>query len=116
MNPKKNHQFNRKAVTHVKCLRCGLEQPKGKTCSGCQKDFAVYFCDVCNLYDDLGDKKGIYHCDKCGICRVGGKDNLYHCDSCGCCMNKTMENNHKCMNKRIDYDCPVCFADLHTSR
>ena len=25
MNPKKNHQFNRKEVTHVKCLRCGQE-------------------------------------------------------------------------------------------
>jgi ribosomal protein S27E len=31
-------------------------------------------------------------------------------------MNKNMEGNHKCTNRRTDYDCPVCMANLHSSR
>jgi len=90
MNPKKNHQLERKKVTFVKCLRCQKEQPKGKTCSDCGKDFAKYYCDICSLYDDMGEQKGVYHCEKCGICRVGGADKFFHCDNCGCCLSKLM--------------------------
>ena len=32
MDIKKNHRIDRHAVTHVKCLRCGLLQEKSATC------------------------------------------------------------------------------------
>lgn len=30
---------------------------------------ADYFCSVCNLFDNQGQQKQIFHCDGCGICR-----------------------------------------------
>lgn len=49
---KKNHRIDRHAVTHVKCSRCQLLQPKSKTCQGCHVDFSPYYCSICTLYDD----------------------------------------------------------------
>lgn len=116
LDPKKNHQFERKAVTHVKCMRCQTEQPKCKTCTKCKEDFAKYFCGTCSLYDDLGDQKKIFHCEKCTICRVGGREQTYHCDTCECCLNIAMKDNHKCVNNRLKQDCPICLEELHDSR
>jgi RING finger and CHY zinc finger domain-containing protein 1 len=96
LDPKKNHQLKRHEVKKVKCLRCGNIQPKSKTCEKCKEDFAKYFCSVCCLYDDDGDKKGVFHCDGCGICRVGGKENFFHCDNCVACLSIFMKDNHKC--------------------
>ena len=73
MDPKKNHQLNRHKVTKIKCLRCNTVQPKARACINCKEEFAKYFCEICCLYDDNGDKKGFFHCDGCGICRAGGK-------------------------------------------
>ena len=100
-DPKKNHKLDRHKVTHVKCLRCKHEQPKGKTCIKCKKDFSLYYCSICSLYDDKFQEKEIFHCDKCGICRVGGRDKTYHCDTCGCCLQLQMKGNHKCSEARL---------------
>lgn len=116
LDPKKNHQFNRYKVTRVKCLRCQAEQPKSKTCTSCNKDFAVYFCSICSLYDDKGKDKQIYHCEKCGICRVGGQNNFYHCENCGCCLANHMKDNHECINQRLEKDCVVCLEGMQNSR
>ncbi len=62
-------------------------QKPGDKCIKCEIVFAKYFCSVCNLYDDNGEKKGIYHCDKCGICRVGPAKKYFHCDSCNACLH-----------------------------
>ena len=93
-DPKKNHKLDRHKVTHVKCLRCGVEQPKGKTCQACRKDFALYYCPTCSLYDDKAAEKGVFHCDGCGICRVGGRDNFFHCDTCGLCLGLALKDSH----------------------
>lgn len=96
MNPKLNHQFDRHKVTTIKCLRCEEVQAKSKTCVKCKVDFAGYYCEICALYDDDFEKKKIFHCEKCGICRVGGKENTFHCDVCECCLSLTQKNNHLC--------------------
>jgi hypothetical protein len=31
-----------------------------------------------------------YHCDKCGMCRVGGASNFFHCDKCGGCFRTSV--------------------------
>ena len=43
-----------------------------------------YTCLICNLFDD-SDKRQ-YHCDQCGICRIGGKENFFHCKVCNMCL------------------------------
>lgn len=36
------------------------------------------------FFDDDVSKQQ-FHCDDCGICRVGGRQNFFHCATCGCC-------------------------------
>ncbi len=47
----------------------------------------------------MEDKDGVYHCDKCGICRVGGKENFKHCDTCGMCIDVEFFDTHKCQGE-----------------
>lgn len=114
VDPKLHHQFDRHAVTKVKCLKCNLEQPKSKTCTQCKVDFAAYYCEICSFYDN-DTSKNVYHCDKCGICRVGGRDSQFHCDRCGCCYVMSMKDNHQCKDNRFKQDCPICLTDMHNS-
>lgn len=116
MDIKKNHRIDRHAITHVKCLRCDMVQPKSDTCIGCKQRFAKYYCDICTLYDDMSEEKGIYHCDKCGICKVGGRESSYHCDGCNCCYKLPMDENHVCQKDLLRQNCSVCLEDLSVSR
>lgn len=50
-----------------------------------------------------------FHCDECGICRIGGRDNFFHCATCGCCYATTLQDKHKCVEKSMHHNCPVCF-------
>lgn len=81
-DPKLQHQLERKAVANVRCTRCSLEQAPQRECRGCGLVLGDYFCAVCVLYDDEGAKKGLWHCDGCGLCRAGegGRDAFFHCD------------------------------------
>ena len=38
----------------------------------------------CQFFDD-DLTRGQFHCDDCGICRVGGAANFFHCSTCACC-------------------------------
>lgn len=113
---RKNHRINRHAVTHVKCLRCDLLQPKSAECQGCHNSFSKYYCAICSLYDDKSEEKGIYHCDKCGICKVGGRETSFHCDGCNCCYKLPMRDDHVCVQNRLNQNCSVCLEDLNCSR
>ena len=83
-----DHPLIRKETKNMLCMLCGHAQPAGLECMECSERAAWYYCEVCKLWDD-DTEKSIYHCDECGICRVGkglGKD-FYHCkvgffDSC----------------------------------
>ena len=67
------------------------------------------------LYEDGKSKsKGIFHCDKCGICRKGKRDDYLHCDTCNACLLKENEP-HKCIEKLLESDCPICHGFLFTS-
>lgn len=43
-----------------------------------------FTCLICNLFDD--EDKDQYHCDGCGICRIGGRNNFFHCEVCNMCL------------------------------
>lgn len=116
LDPKRHHNFERHKVTTIKCLKCNTVQPKSNTCQKCEVQFAKYYCGVCVFFDDKGIDKKIFHCDKCGICRVGPSERFFHCDKCGMCLNIAMKDNHMCKEQAYKEDCPVCLTDLHTSR
>ena len=82
-------------------------------CFTCGSEFAKYFCQICNLFDDAVHKL-YFHCHKCGICRQGGRDNFRHCETCACCVSVKQE--HKCTPNALSNDCPICLSSLFESR
>jgi len=113
-DPKKAHQLDRKAVKTVQCMRCNTVQDADKTCASCGITLGAYWCPTCVLLDDVD--KGQFHCDKCGICRVGGQENHTHCDKCGICVKTAAFAEHSCASNAALTDCSVCLESLHTSR
>lgn len=106
--------MDRHAVKSVACLQCELEQPPAAACTGCGHSFGTYFCAVCNLFDDDASKRQ-FHCDACGICRVGGRDNFFHCETCGACYGCELRDNHVCVPDAMQRDCPICLEYLFDS-
>ncbi len=75
-----DHSLNRRKTENMLCMLCGRAQPAGDICVDCGEPGARYYCDFCKLWDD-DNTKSIYHCNDCGICRVGqglGRD-FFHC-------------------------------------
>jgi RING finger/CHY zinc finger protein 1 len=113
-DPKKAHQLDRFAVKWVRCGKCDLEQQVQRNCNGCGHLFGEYFCPICKFFDD-DLSKGVFHCDGCGICRVGGRENFFHCSACGCCYAVQLRSNHKCISGAMHHNCPVCLENLFHS-
>ncbi|KAK2178840.1 hypothetical protein NP493_527g04011 [Ridgeia piscesae] len=109
-----DHTLDRYKVSKVQCLKCGNRQPVEKNCIKCGIEFGHYFCSVCRLYDNIDKKQ--FHCEPCGICRVGGRENFFHCKKCDLCLGLVVKDTHKCVEKASRANCPVCMEDLHTSR
>lgn len=133
--------LDRTLLRFMLCMHCREPQPIGQFCSNCPQEvtdeakeevdephssasglvtgnrrMARYFCKVCNLFDD-NPKHEIYHCDACGICRVGrglGID-YFHCDKCKACLAIEMQKGHRCIERTLDSDCPICGEYLFTS-
>lgn len=65
--------------------------------------FVQYTCLICNLFDD--EDKDQYHCNGCGICRIGGRNNFFHCEVCNMCLPLQLKTNghrvSKCDSFRI---------------
>mmetsp|Transcript_10678 Transcript_10678/g.39189 ORF Transcript_10678/g.39189 Transcript_10678/m.39189 type:complete len:290 (+) Transcript_10678:348-1217(+) len=108
------HKLVRNTVQRVVCALCDLEQPVQQVCEGCGVRMGEYFCSTCKFFDD-DLSKGIFHCDDCGICRVGGRENFFHCKQCGCCVSISMRGNHACVEGSMMSNCPICFEYLFDS-
>ncbi|KAI2664992.1 RING finger and CHY zinc finger domain-containing protein 1 [Labeo rohita] len=63
-----------------------------QTCKECEVKFGEYYCDICHLFDK--DKKQ-YHCQPCGICRIGPREKYFHCTKCNLCLATDLKDNHK---------------------
>ncbi|CAN8068630.1 unnamed protein product [Agarophyton chilense] len=111
------HQIDRYATKMVACVKCGdVDQPVRSHCRSCGVQFARYFCGVCKFYDDTPGRHA-YHCEGCGMCRVGkglGIDN-YHCYGCGNCIPMAFKDKHPCRERSLDANCPICTEYLATS-
>lgn len=115
-NPNSAHLLERKLTRWIMCMRCQNVQRPTKDCEKCGQEFALYFCDKCKLYDN-DELKDIYHCDKCGICRLGlglGID-FFHCDGCQACLSIELQDNHKCIERATMSNCPICGDYMFTS-
>ncbi|XP_042496888.1 probable E3 ubiquitin-protein ligase RZFP34 isoform X2 [Macadamia integrifolia] len=109
------HDLPRHQVRQVICSLCGTEQEVQQFCVNCSVCMGNYFCEDCKLFDDDTSKKQ-FHCNGCGICRIGGRENFFHCYKCGCCYSALLKNSHPCVEGAMHHNCPVCFEYLFDSR
>ncbi|XP_047330056.1 zinc finger protein BRUTUS-like [Impatiens glandulifera] len=113
-----DHSMDRKATSEMMCMHCLKIQPIGSvcttpSCNGAQ--MAKYYCSVCKFFDD-DEERSIYHCPFCNLCRLGeglGID-FFHCMTCNCCLGMKLVD-HKCREKGLETNCPICCDFLFTS-
>ncbi|KAI3992445.1 hypothetical protein MKX01_022536 [Papaver californicum] len=108
------HDLPRQQVQQVICSLCGTEQEVQQICVNCGVCMGKFFRYTCKLFDDDTSKEQ-YHCNGCGICRIGGQENFFHCYKCGCCYSILLKNCHPCVEGAMHHDCPVCFEFLFES-
>lgn len=113
LDPKKAHRFDRSKVDKIKCGECDKVQGISNQCEGCEVKFGKYYCEVCRFYDN--EDKGQFHCEGCGICRVGGQENYFHCEKCVACLPLSIKGNHKCISETLKINCPICLEYLMDS-
>ena len=99
-------------VDTLRCKVCALEQPVAPTCAGCATSFAEYYCEPCRLFAKPSVPGGIFHCEDCGICRVGLPEDFWHCETCGACYTVASRSTHVCVERALQSDCPVTPPDL----
>ncbi|WPH01012.1 zf-CHY-domain-containing protein [Acrodontium crateriforme] len=112
-----DHTLNRKRTQNMLCMLCHTPQPAAEICTNCGEYAAWYYCDKCKLWDNDSNKR-IYHCDDCGICRVGeglGKDYV-HCKRCNVCISIATSAAHPCIERATEGDCPLCLMQLFESQ
>ncbi|KAL0372638.1 UNVERIFIED_CONTAM: Zinc finger protein BRUTUS [Sesamum calycinum] len=111
-----DHSMDRKATSEMMCMNCLKIQPVGPVCitPSCNGlAMAKYYCSSCKFFDD---EREVYHCPFCNLCRVGkglGID-FFHCMTCNCCLAMKLVD-HKCREKGLEINCPICCDFLFTS-
>ncbi|KAJ3272226.1 hypothetical protein HDV01_005880 [Terramyces sp. JEL0728] len=113
-----DHTITRNLIKTMMCMYCWTVQPAGQICinNECGKAVSAYFCKECKLWDN-DPRKNIYHCYDCGICRIGkglGID-YFHCPTCNVCMAIGLKGKHKCIERNLESDCPICGEYMFTS-
>ncbi|TPX66381.1 hypothetical protein SpCBS45565_g04538 [Spizellomyces sp. 'palustris'] len=113
-----DHNIVRNLITTMMCMYCSTVQPAGQDCINekCGRRVAKYYCKECKLWDS-DPRKNIYHCYDCGICRIGkglGID-YFHCKKCNVCMAISLKGRHKCIERNLESDCPICGEYMFTS-
>ncbi|KAJ5935876.1 hypothetical protein N7454_005174 [Penicillium verhagenii] len=111
-----DHPLVRRDTENMLCMLCGHPQPADQHCRQCGEQSAQYYCDICKLWDN-DCEKSIYHCNDCGICRIGqglGKD-FFHCKTCCVCLPISIEDTHRCIERSTQCDCPICGDYMFTS-
>ncbi|KAL0236641.1 hypothetical protein PCE1_000039 [Barthelona sp. PCE] len=67
-----DHKIDRRRVKEIICMRCSTIQEPHGTCKECGLVMGEYYCDKCRLWSNRDfDDYPIYHCDDCGVCRIG---------------------------------------------
>lgn len=115
-NENSDHEVDRYLTRYCLCMFCGTSQLTSQHCVNpeCMKRLAVYYCDKCKFWDDDPQKK-IFHCDKCGVCRAGSRERYIHCDKCNACLAEDYAVDHKCIERSLECNCPICGEYLFTT-
>lgn len=127
------HTLPRRLTKNMLCMLCGHAQKASDTCAHCGESAASYFCSICKLWSDDMNKH-IYHCDDCGICRVGRglEKDFFHCkvcvgssckpsmatdlsQTCCACISIATKEDHKCIERATDANCPICNDIMFSS-
>jgi uncharacterized CHY-type Zn-finger protein len=111
-----NHVLPRRDTRFMLCMLCKSPQGVSQFCKVCGEQAGNYYCAICKLWNN-DPYKSIYHCNDCGLCRLGeglGKD-FFHCKTCAACMSIEAEATHKCIERSTKCDCPICGEYLFTS-
>lgn len=109
-----DHVMDRHKTKIVMCFQCSLIQDASQSCIRCKKVFARYYCDKCKLWDDEASR-AIYHCEGCGICRRGTRNEFVHCERCVGCIAVDYFKSHKCLDRSMRSNCPICGEDLFST-
>ncbi|KAG7827300.1 hypothetical protein KL920_004554 [Ogataea angusta] len=111
-----SHQLQRSRIKHVLCMFCNTPQLAQHYCVNCSRKLSEYYCDTCKLFDN-DQLKNIYHCDDCGICRLGLGINqdYFHCKNCNTCISIELQENHKCIENSTHSNCPICDEYMFSS-
>ncbi|PSR80276.1 zinc-ribbon-domain-containing protein [Coniella lustricola] len=110
------HILPRRLTKHMLCMLCGHAQKASDTCTHCGESAASYYCTICKLWSDDVNKH-IYHCDDCGICRVGRglEKDFFHCKTCCACISIATKDDHKCLERATEANCPICNDIMFSS-
>jgi RING finger and CHY zinc finger domain-containing protein 1 len=108
------HIIDRTLIQQIRCISCQTVQTPSNCCVKCQSVFGEYYCSICNFWENDTSKEH-FHCEGCGICRVGGRQNFFHCDTCEACLRIDHKETHTCKEKVLDCDCIICLENLHSS-
>ena len=114
-NQKESHQIDRFAIKFMMCMSCDKneQQEIGQECKYCYSKIAEYCCLICNQLSSSVDRP-LFHCEKCGLCRVGERELCFHCDYCETCFDNEAINMHskeKCKRVKEQTICPCCKED-----
>ncbi|TID13543.1 hypothetical protein CANINC_004901 [Pichia inconspicua] len=110
------HKLDANKIKYMLCMHCFTPQYPSQFCIECDKEMSAYFCSVCKLFDN-DTTKNIYHCDKCGICRLGLglNQDYFHCDSCNACISIELRTKHVCIENSTKSNCPICDEFMFSS-
>ncbi|WVZ69042.1 hypothetical protein U9M48_017894 [Paspalum notatum var. saurae] len=112
----RRHELPRHEVQQVICSLCGTEQEvHDRYASIAVSAWGSTSADCANSLTMMLVSKQQYHCNGCGICRIGGRENFFHCSKCGCCYSTALRNSHACVEGALHHDCPICFEYLFES-
>ena len=115
-NEEEYHEMDRSKVKYMKCILCGTFQEKSNKCKNpdCYAKEHRYTCLKCSLWEHK--KKDIYHCDGCGICRIGKEEDYKHCDKCNICWDVKAYDTHPCKIDQRGNQCMICLEDCWDSQ
>lgn len=100
------HKLIGRNVTDMICLVCGVTQKKSNKCINCMTVMGDYFCDPCSFWSY--DIK-VFHCNSCGVCRLGDINEFMHCEKCSICIER---KDHKHVSSGVKNNCPICAEYL----
>ena len=131
-NENEDHLINRHDIDHMKCYYCNCFQKVNASCQNpeCYKFNIKHsqFCKQCNLWSnnkdilknyvnslliiDINTSLDTFHCNDCGICRMGKKENYIHCNKCNLCLKKSNYDAHPCRVNLKEENCPICLKEI----